>query len=165
MTMHPSSASLVPLPSKMLAHWDMLTIHDIRRQNLALLYERFGGASRIVEMAAKKGVDLHPVYLSQLKNQTPVRRKDGSLGPPRGMGDELARDIEAGLGLERGWMDNIHRAPDVLAQQLLYLYENLSLEAQHALLIQANERFNAEHPNVSSPANPFARAPAFDRRG
>lgn len=143
----------------------MLTIADIRRQNLEALVRRFGSASAIVAAAAERGVELHPVYISQIRNATPLRRKDGTAGPPRGMGDEMAREIEAGLGLERGWMDNVHRASDVLAQQLLDLYEQLSLEGKHDLLVRANERFNHEHPSVPSPANPFARAPALDDRG
>jgi hypothetical protein len=143
----------------------MLTIADIRRQNLEALVKRFGGANALCAAAAERGVEVSPVYVSQIRNQTPVRRKDKSLGPPRGMGDDQARAIEVGLGLELGWMDNIHRAPDVLAQQLLDLYEQLSLEGKHDLLVRANERFNAEYPSVPSPANPFARAPVHNDRG
>lgn len=154
-----SSAPLVPRITGLLAQLGMLTIADIRRQNLEALVKRLGSASALVAAAAERGVDLHPVYISQIRNATPLKRKDGTVGPPRGMGDDMARDIELGLGLERGWMDNIHAAHDVLGQQLLLLYERLSLEGKHDLLVHANERFNHEHPTVSSAANPFARAP------
>lgn len=129
----------------------MLTIADIRRQNLEALVTRFGSASALCAAAAARGVDISPVYVSQIRNQTPVRRKDKTLGPPRGMGDEQARSIEAGLGLELGWMDNIHRASDVLAQQLLDLTSSCRSRAS---TISWSARMNASAPSI-----PASRAP------
>lgn len=138
----------------------MLTVEEIRLQNLEELVAKFRSAAALIAAAAERGVEIEEVYISQIRNRTPVRRKDKSLGPPRAMGSEVARKIEKGLGLEHGWMDNLHTAKDVLAKQLLDLYEQLSVDGKHDLLRAANERFNVEYPSVPSPANPWARAPA-----
>lgn len=159
-----SSGALIPLLSGPLAQWGMLTIAEIRLRNLESLVDRYGSVSALVAAAAERGVDIHPVYVSQIRNQTPARRKDGTIGPPRGMGDEQARAFEKGLALERGWMDNVHTAPDALAQQLLDLYDGLSIEGRHEILLKANERHNYEHPRQQpSRANPFPGIPVGSR--
>lgn len=139
----------------------MLTAADIRRENLAVLVARFGGTEALVANAATRGVELDAVYLSQIKN----RAIDKKSGKPRQMGDPLARKIEEGLAMERGWMDNVHESRDALARQLLDLYQALSIEGRHELLLRANERYNFEHPGVASPANPFAGVRPARARG
>jgi hypothetical protein len=73
-------------------------IRDIRLANLRLLvHERAGGnVARFVELA---GLESHKALLQV----TGPRRT-------RNVGTGLARRIEHGLGLKRGWMDQDHAA-------------------------------------------------------
>lgn len=75
----------------------MKTIAEIRREKLELLIKEFGSQDHVAELGKTS-----PVYLSQIRNQTP----DEKTGKPRQMGDRSARKLETGCGKELGWMDN-----------------------------------------------------------
>lgn len=77
----------------------MKTISEIRLDNLRLLIEEFGTQDNVAE---KSGAS--PVYLSQIKNETP----DMKTGRPRQMGDRMARKLELGCDKPIGWMDKTH---------------------------------------------------------
>lgn len=80
--------------SKML---HMKTIDEIRYDNLQRLVRDAGGLSELVE---KSGGKLNRPTLDQI-----LKRRKTAAGVDKGVGDELARKIEATLRLERGWMD------------------------------------------------------------
>jgi len=84
----------------------MKTISEIRRANLLTLIDRAG---TIADLNESIGLDRTDATLSQIKNRSPHSRT----GKPRSMGDDLARKIEARLGLPAGWMDT---PPDVFAE-------------------------------------------------
>lgn len=73
----------------------MRPIKDLRRDNLAVLSERFGGQSALATLLKR---DRNQVYQWLLPPENPASR---------GIGDKMARHIELSVGLEPGWMDNI----------------------------------------------------------
>lgn len=77
----------------------MKTIDEIRRDNLLIAIKRMRTASALADAA-----DVSSAYLSQIK----TRAKESSTGKPKGMGDDVARKIEAALGEREGWMDQDH---------------------------------------------------------
>lgn len=77
----------------------MKTNDEVRRQNLEIAIRRSGSAARLAEIAKTS-----PAYLSQIKNRTP----DSKSGTPKTMGDDMARRIEAAIGVAPGWIDTPH---------------------------------------------------------
>lgn len=80
----------------------MKTIAEIRRENLREIIDRFGS---IAETNERMGWDRTDPRLTRIRNAN-VR---GDRGKPFQMGDAMAREIERTIGLEEGWMDNVHR--------------------------------------------------------
>jgi hypothetical protein len=94
----------------------MKTVGEIRRDNLEQLIRQHGSLAELNDKLALTRTD---ATLSQIRNQSLSSR-----GKRRSMGDELARRIERALGLEAGWMDNVHYATD-----------DRQLRIQHALAV------------------------------
>jgi len=80
----------------------MKKVEDLRRENLEALVRAHGGTIEAVASACGTS----PIYLSQIRNQTP----DAKTKRPRQMGAQLARKLEAGYGKPSGWMDTQHLA-------------------------------------------------------
>ena len=76
----------------------MRTTSEIRRANLELLVEEAGGP-----VALANRCDVNSNYISQIR--TGVKSASGT---PRGVGSKLARQLEAGMGRDSGWMDQDH---------------------------------------------------------
>jgi Peptidase S24-like len=74
----------------------MSTISAIRHANFLKLLARFPTVQ-----AFANAIERSHSQVSQLKNQSPHSRS----GEPRVIGDDIARHIEARLGLAMGWMD------------------------------------------------------------
>lgn len=107
----------------------MRTIADIRHTNLLALLNRYSTLQAFAD-----AVERSSAQISQQKY-----RSGRSSGPPRTMGDELARHIEAKLKLPPGWMDADHAAttwpfPDVDRSR----YERLSAEDRAFVQRQVN---------------------------
>jgi len=64
---------------------------EIRLKNLNGLIEKHGNQKKLSDL-----IDIDSSYLSQLKNPS----------NPKNIGENMARKIEAALGLQKGWMDN-----------------------------------------------------------
>lgn len=71
----------------------MKTATEIRRDNLRKIETAIGGRGELCNAIGKS-----EKYVSQLIGANPIR----------GIGDTLARSVEASTGLERGWLDNLH---------------------------------------------------------
>lgn len=85
----------------------MPTIQEIRRANLRALLEEFvaaAGTKRGAASALSKRTQVPAPFISQLLN-----RRVHSGSKDRGMGDDMARKLEAGVGKPQGWMDESHR--------------------------------------------------------
>lgn len=94
------------------------TISEIRRDNLLALIDSHGGGS-LSALNSKIGLDRTDATLAQIKNQN----VNSGTGKPRGMGDALARRIEAALELPNGWIDNVHAYADpALEERMLHLH-------------------------------------------
>lgn len=76
----------------------MKTIDEIRYENLDLLISNNGGLTALVE---KSGGKLNRATLDQI-----WRKRTTAAGTIKNVGDDLARNIEISLRLEKGWMDN-----------------------------------------------------------
>lgn len=76
----------------------MATSKQLRIENLRTLVKEFKTAEAVARLA-----ETAPMYLSQILNGA-----KSSTGTPRGIGDTLARKLEAGCGKEVGWMDRDH---------------------------------------------------------
>lgn len=76
----------------------MATIKETRLENLRSLVAEFRTADAVAQRAATA-----PMYLSQI-----LTGAKSSTGKARGIGDALARRLEAGCGKELGWMDRPH---------------------------------------------------------
>ncbi|HEV2612514.1 MAG TPA: hypothetical protein VGU61_19790 [Noviherbaspirillum sp.] len=91
----------------------MKTVQEIRYDNLVALVKNAAGdsgdqgkgLSKIVAAVQERGKKLSRPTLYQI-----LSRRTTNAGAIRNVGDDLARDIEEGLKLERGWMDNDHDA-------------------------------------------------------
>lgn len=78
---------------------DMKTSSEIRHANFLTVIALAGGQQALADRLEKTHSQI-----SQLKNQI----KHSTTGKPRSIGDDMARFIEERLGLEVGWMDNVH---------------------------------------------------------
>jgi SOS-response transcriptional repressor LexA len=103
-----NSESHISKFSDMLFNAPMETNDEVRRQNLLLAIGMAGSAAKLAELAKTS-----PAYLSQIKNRTP----DSKTGTPKTMGDDMARRIEAAIGMPYGWMDTPQRAVEQSAIQ------------------------------------------------
>lgn len=81
----------------------MRTCSEIRHANFLTAISLAGGQQALADKLEKTHSQI-----SQLKNQI----KHSTTGKPRVIGDDMARLIEARLGLEIGWMDNVHGHQD-----------------------------------------------------
>ena len=77
----------------------MLTIDEIRRNNLKTLVAQCGGITNLNRKLGRLEIDS---TLNQIANAAP----DSKTRNPKGMGSRMARTIETSLGLPRGYMDN-----------------------------------------------------------
>lgn len=76
----------------------------IRRANLLILITRAGGATGLARQLGK--TDGYSKYLLAITAPNP---------DARGLGDDLAAEIEAKLGLHPGWMDEHHETEGTVA--------------------------------------------------
>lgn len=103
----------------------MQTVAETRLTRLNMLIKQHGGLIAALNVAI--GLDRTDATLSQIRTQA----RHSRTGKPRAMGDELARKIEARLGLEHGWMDTpptyaeLHGAPDDPRSKVLALMESM----------------------------------------
>lgn len=98
-----------------------MNIKEIRRANLDYLLTQFKAAD-IARRAETK-----PAYLSQIVTGVKTRG-----GKPRGIGDDLARKIEAGLRLPRDWMDQAHPVDRLKESAPTYIPDTLKVPALQA---------------------------------
>lgn len=95
-----NSISHISQNSEKLFNVFMKTIAEIRRNNLKLAVDVFGGdVDKLCEVA-----NVSYAYLSQIKTMQP----DTKTGRPRSMGDAVARKIEVAIKKPVGWMDKDH---------------------------------------------------------
>lgn len=78
----------------------MKTIEEIRKENLARLIQSTTDGN-ITKFSTN--IDKSHSQISQIINASTTET-----GKPKGMGSNLAREIEKKLRLERGWMDHDH---------------------------------------------------------
>lgn len=110
-------------------------LREVRRQNLLLVLAGLGGHGAQKKLAEKSVI--HHTYLSNIRVGN------------REMGEEIARKIEAAMGLASGWMDQPHSAigeedqgsyvvatPEEVAleQRMASLWEQLSLPRRRIAL-------------------------------
>jgi hypothetical protein len=74
-----------------------MDIAEIRLSNLRGLVSRYKSQREFADV-----VETSPAYISQTLNKTLAR------GKPRSIGSDFARKIEEKLGLDHGWMDQLH---------------------------------------------------------
>lgn len=75
-------------PNRRAATISTMELHEIRRENLALLIKRFGSQAKLAEL-----IGIEPPFISQINTGI------------RNMGERFARDIEQKLNLPHGAMD------------------------------------------------------------
>lgn len=85
----------------------MQTVYETRRQRLDLLIKQHGS---IADLNERLGWSRTDSRISRVKNANARTGRDGKVFQ---MGDAMAREIEATLGLPEGWMDT----PPTLAEQ------------------------------------------------
>ncbi len=83
----------------MLLNTRMQTVEEIRRDWLLMLIDRHGSIANLNTALGRTRTDS---TLAQIKNMA----KNSNTGKIRGMGSDLARDIEQKLGLEVGTLDH-----------------------------------------------------------
>ena len=135
-----------------------MSTKEVRRQNLQLILSSLGGHGAQKILSEKSGI--HHTYISNIR-----------LGN-REMGEEIARKIEATMGLTVGWMDQIHSTiadesaayvkqatPDevVMEARLLALWEQLSASRQRLALELLADMVAAEQGRLRSSTPPVRR--------
>lgn len=94
------------------AIFQMKTAEETRLTNLNALFERYSKSGKgLAHISQKTGVN--ESYLSVL----------GTGG--REISSKMARRLESGLGLERGWLDNNHDIPNLTPNDKAKLYDLL----------------------------------------
>lgn len=133
----------------------MKTSQEIRLSNFRLLLAEAGSAAALARLTK-----VPAPYISQIKNDVP-----NESGKARSIGDDTARKLERGMGKKEGWMDTDHAAMmfgalNAMEAQLITLFRALTDDDRDDILRKANNVFSARFKGVSSPANPWANAPA-----
>ena len=137
----------------------MRTIEEIRYNNLLRLVNDRGGIDgkglkKLVEESDRFGEKLSSPTLRQILTYTKT-----AAGTVKNVGDVLARKIEQHLGLETGWMDNDHQAPQASGDdrpemdeifQLLSAYNASS--PKHRENIMNSAKFAAERSAIERAA-------------
>lgn len=100
----------------------MDAIADIRHRNLLVLLDEAGSAKKLSD---RTGVPA--AYISQLRH-----RAKTPAGKPRGIGDDVARQLESGMGKFPGWMDSGDLSPS--ERELLDAFRALSEGGQEYTL-------------------------------
>lgn len=97
----------------------MISVKEIRRENLQLLVERHGSMKKLNELLGRRDNTL-----TQILNQS----VNSVTGQKKQMGDKVAREIETKLSLGYGWMDADHSAEPIEDKNLITL-NKLDVEA------------------------------------
>ena len=97
--------------------WSMQTASETRRARLEMLIKKHGSVAAL--NTALEWARTDP-KLAQIRNANPRPGRD----KPYQMGDAMARELEAKLGLEHGWMDTppsyaeLHDGSDPMAKAM-----------------------------------------------
>ncbi|MBX9728047.1 MAG: hypothetical protein K2X31_03980, partial [Sphingopyxis sp.] len=147
----------------------MPTNDEIRLANLQRLRDLTG--SRTWRELADR-CETSEAYLSQIANRLP----DSKSGKPKAVGDRLARKLEVGMQVARGWMDQEHqptpfeegfqaaiaveqpRPPTALEQSALNALRGLTIEQQQEA-IAAMERTREANRRIVTELSGSAIAP------
>lgn len=97
----------------------MISIKEIRRNNLQRLIERYDSMKNLNESLGRRDN-----VLTQIMNQS----VNSVTGKPKQMGDKLARDLEEKLNLGFGWMDQDHSNEPSEDKNIITL-DKLNIEA------------------------------------
>jgi DNA-binding transcriptional regulator YdaS (Cro superfamily) len=127
----------------------MMTIDEIRRENLLSLIAECGGTKALAEKIGKSDAQV-----SQWANAS----VDSKTKRPRGISDDVCRHIEVSCGKVRGWMDNPKgstesgnvRADDLA--QLITLFGQSDEIGRQSILDAAHSTSKAgiAHPGVAT---------------
>lgn len=132
----------------------LLDIREIRRRNLETLIEGAGGIKPLADMmrTGLQRSDPDAAYRDYANTISQYRT-----GKP--MGTEFARDLEAGVGKPKNWMDVLQPDPaekSVLGREAAQIIAALDPELQAAAM-RMLRAFQATRPK--GPNNPFGEAP------
>lgn len=130
---------------------NMRTIQEIRHNNLLLLLQECGdGRGAAAKLSAL--TEVPPPIISQLKNL-----RSHSSGARRQMGDDIARQLERGMGKLEGWMDQDRGVAKNASEALLIDLSRLLTADQTQLVITMAEQLaegNARSPRAPSEPRP-----------
>lgn len=136
----------------------LLDIREIRRRNLETLIEGAGGIKPLAERmrAGLQSRDPDAAYRDYANTISQYRTG-------KTMGTEFARDLEAGVGKPKNWMDVLQPDPaekSVLGREAAQIVMSLDPDLQDAAM-RMLRAFQVTHPK--GPNNPFREAPPPDR--
>lgn len=112
----------------------MSRIADIRHHHLLALIDEAGSTAKLARLT---GVPAS--YLSQVKNRIPT-----PAGRPRGIGDDIARQLEAGMKKPAGWMDQSELSP--AERDLIRDFRSLSAGGQRYAASFVSRLLQLERP-------------------
>ncbi len=92
-------------------------INEVRRKNIRLLVEQYGGQSGLAKATGKA-----PAYINQLVSGT------------RNLGESACRSFEAELGLPKGWFDTAHTPADADAPFPTEIWKTFSPQTRALVL-------------------------------
>lgn len=119
----------IPISYEALFNAHMKTIDEIRRERLAILRKEAGGVGALAERLGKN--------FSQVSQWLNASLNSGT-GRPRGMSDDVCREIEEKCDKPRGWMDADPEKIDIKALiQLVSLFVQSTEHGQDQIMAAA----------------------------
>lgn len=135
-----------------------MDIQEIRFKNFLVLLSE--ADSNMAELARR--VDTEAAYLSQIKNKAKTRG-----GTVRGVGGDLARKLERGMGKPAGWLDNVHDKSEVSSLDELHKIPLMGWDITKKWVHTDEnlEHFMDDSKSITSPMAVGARAFALTIEG
>lgn len=127
-----SSLWLIHFVSQRLSNSDMKSVDEIRRENLCILRDYYGGVRALADYLGKSESQVSQWLNASAHSET---------GKPRGMRPSSAREIEEKTGKPKGWLD--HSSEPAAKESVSTLYAKEPEATYKVASIKAHQKDKA----------------------